>query len=490
MLKTILRFTPAAAGLCTAVLFVGCEETAKPSCDDSEDECAEDADKVSSTDGGKKPDAGKGRDASVKVDAGSEKPIDSGTVTAAKLYLPCDVKPIVEAKCAGECHVSDGFGPMPLVTAADFQTTTADKQKMSAYVLEKINDPDPDNVMPPPHVEPLTADEKSKLTAWLQKGALGSDKASCETDPVETPDAGGPVVDPTKPSDELTDEELDCYKMVAHSGDNKTPFTIGSGTDAYFAFTFAAPWKEDAYGIVMRTVIDNKKALHHWLLFQDLAPGVPGGGVPQIGAHPTGQLIAAWAPGAINMDFRTYKKDVGLELPASTTYTLEMHYNTPDPAAKDMSGVEVCVAKKANKPKNIAAYSWLGYDNTGFPSTNWTGTCRPQSREPIQIVAFMPHMHLAGKHMKGTVLRKDGTQQVVHDKPFSFDFQVSYPADVVINPGDSIRTDCTYSEPKAFGQPTSAEMCYLFAMAYPKGALASGDIWGGIAHGASSCLGQ
>ena len=42
---------------------------------------------------------------------------------------------------------------------------------------------------------------------------------------------------------------------------------------------------------------------------------------------------------------------------------------------------------------------------------------------------------------------------------------------VVGLPGDTITTDCTYSEPQTFGEGTAQEMCYLFTMAYPKGAL-------------------
>jgi hypothetical protein len=90
----------------------------------------------------------------------------------------------------------------------------------------------------------------------------------------------------------------------------------------------------------------------------------------------------------------------------------------------------------------------------------------------------------------GTVNRANGTKEVVHDAPFDFNYQRSYAVDVVLNPGDSLTTDCRYSEPAVFGQPTDQEMCYLFSMAYPKGALASPDAWGTIAHGSSSCLGM
>jgi hypothetical protein len=76
-------------------------------------------------------------------------------------------------------------------------------------------------------------------------------------------------------------------------------------------------------------------------------------------------------------------------------------------------------------------------------------------------------MHLEGTHMKITVKRANGTSEVLHDKPFDFAYERLYQTDLI--------TD---------------EMCYVFTMAYPKGALVAPDLWGGFAHGGTSCFGQ
>ena len=99
-------------------------------------------------------------------------------------------------------------------------------------------------------------------------------------------------------------------------------------------------------------------------------------------------------------------------------------------------------------------------------------------------------MHLTGTHMKGVINRKDGTTEILSDEDFDFNYQVSYPKDVTLMPGDTITTTCTYNTPQTFGEGTTAEMCYLFTLAYPQGALADGQAWGSTAHGGSSCLGQ
>lgn len=286
-----------------------------------------------------------------------------------------------------------------------------------------------------------------------------------------------------------TDDELECFKLVAHDGSLEGQYAVGIASDAYFNFTFAAPWKSVAYGISFKPIIDNSDVIHHWLLFQDDVPGVPGAIISSIGAHPAGQLLTGWAPGGDTIDFRDANASVGLELPGDgTTYTMEFHYNSSDPTALDASGVEICVQRE--KPKNLAGLSWLGYDQLLIPAAKWTGTCIPLSEEPIHILAVTPHMHVEGRHMKATINRKDGTTEALHDEKFDFDFQKTYIKNATLMPGDTITTECTFAKPMSFGTQTSAEMCYLFTMAYPKGALRGLDLWGTFAHGGSSCLGM
>jgi hypothetical protein len=114
----------------------------------------------------------------------------------------------------------------------------------------------------------------------------------------------------------------------------------------------------------------------------------------------------------------------------------------------------------------------------------------PHALEPIHITHAQPHMHLQGIHMKATINRVGGQREILHDEPFDFNYQRSYKKNVTLMPGDTVTTECTYSKPALFGQPTNFEMCYLFTTAYPKGALQGPDLWGTVAHGTSSCLGM
>jgi hypothetical protein len=430
-----------------------------------------------STPGGNGGNAGGLSDASVPVDSG---------VAASGRGLPCNVQKIVDAKCAATCHTDPPQGTfMALKTHAQFHAAgTSDKSKQY-WELAKTRVGAATNPMPPVISPELTADEKTTLTAWLNQGAPASTEACAAA-----PDAGTPddiyKVDTTG---------LECYQFLAHAqGDKKAKFKVGAVTDAYYNFGFQAPWTGLVYGIVVRPIIDNAKAIHHWLIYRE---NVADGSIAKtIGQHPNGELIHGWAPGGPPMDFRKHG-DVGFELPAST-YAVEFHYNSADANALDASGVELCVQK--NPPKEIASMSWIGYDQGGTVSyatgvcfeqaTNWTGTCAPQYKEPIHLLFMNPHLHQTGRHLKSVIMGVDGKARTLHDKPFDFNYQLSYETNEVLMPGEKIVTTCTFSEPKCAGQSTNQEMCYLFTYAYPKHALTDNGAEGKFMHGEGVCLGQ
>jgi hypothetical protein len=73
----------------------------------------------------------------------------------------------------------------------------------------------------------------------------------------------------------------------------------------------------------------------------------------------------------------------------------------------------------------------------------------------------------------------------MHDMPFQFGEQGSYALDpeVIVNTGDVITTTCTFTNKTnkniSFGESTESEMCFNFAVYYPKGAFSCGGFGGG-----------
>jgi cytochrome c5 len=412
--------------------------------------------------------------------------------SAAGTGMPCDVATIVQTRCV-LCHAETPQfnAPMSLVDAADFSAQAPiSSGTVSEAALRRIS-PDAARPMPPAGtVNPLSDSERATLQNWLQSGATAFGGECTGTGTGAGPGDG--LLPPPPPSGSSLepyqgwdDGDVECYPLVAHAEGNKQqPYKVGTVVDGYFGFAFAPPWGEGTrYVRAFRSVINNSQVLHHWLLFNQAGAVVDGQISPQLGAHPDGELLHGWAPGGNDA---YYTPQVGVELEAGRGFLLELHYNSNDANAADASGVEICVTK--TKPQNIALLSWLGTD--AISGTTSSGVCRPKATQPIKIISGSPHMHLKGRHMKVTVHRANGTNEVVHDEAFDFENQRNYAEDITINPGDTIETVCNYSAPSRFGKGTNDEMCYWFAQSYPAGALADGAFVGTLVHGTNSCLGQ
>lgn len=302
-------------------------------------------------------------------------------------------------------------------------------------------------------------------TQMGMQGPVAGSGGSFDDEPL--PPAGEPPIDVG--SAPPLDEGCSVYEFRAHGeavvGD-ESPYPVGVAKDSYMNFTFNAPWDKTVYAKSLRPLIDNDEVLHHYLVYKNPAMEPTAVSIsPSSAVHSGSETLAGWLPGT--GDF-VMPEGVAMALPV-TSFTLEVHYNSTDPGAMDRSGVAICVTE--DPPVNLAEMSWLG-TNQIFGTTA-TGTCKPPTNEPVHILSIIPHMHLKGSHFKAVINRLDGQQEILHDAPFDFYSQLNYDKDVVVMPGESITTTCTYSEFASFGTGTEEEMCYLFTVAYPTGALST-----------------
>ena len=305
--------------------------------------------------------------------------------------------------------------------------------------------------------------------------------SACDDEPLP-PESSAPT-DPNAPFScaDIGGKEI---RFLAHEdGIENVPFKVGRARDAYYNFTFRAPWTRPVYAKIVAPVIDNDQVLHHWLFYKNDSSADGHLRVEESsGAHLQGELVNGWAPGGST---HYYENDVGRVLEPGW-YNLEVHYNSNDRNAEDRSGIYLCYVEE--KPKNIAELVWLGKDQLTRERV-WTGECEPRGPFPIHILSVTPHMHVDGRWMKAVINRADGTKEILHDQPFNFDAQVTwdFKEDVLLYRGDTITTTCTYARPQRFGTGTEDEMCYLYTTAWPEKALRSSSLIG-IIHGPNTCL--
>lgn len=388
--------------------------------------------------------------APVLPDAGTnpDTPPPPSPVDTSSLW--CNARAVLQTRCQ-TCHGSEPAGaPMSLVTHADTQkASTIDKTK-TIFELIKLRVHDTARPMPPVAQGPLTAQELGALDLWLNAGAPAG---TCATPDEQAP----PPSAEFKWPDECTPDRI--YKVQAHQ--NGQPYNVPANWESNVSISIPVPWagkvSGDVQAVAIRPLTNNKRVVHHWILFAGAL-----------------EFITSWSPGKPP---EVFPPDVGVYLPSSGTFSLNMHYYNQgnSKAEKDSSGAEICLASKL-RPKT-ATTNMFGPFLFTVPSgmSETSETCTQIGLEPVTLITSSPHMHKTGVGGKFEIIRATGEVEVLEDTPFDQEDQHVTPINVVLNSGDQVRTTCRFNNPsalpKSFGQSTDDEMCFNFSRYYPMGAL-------------------
>lgn len=277
-----------------------------------------------------------------------------------------------------------------------------------------------------------------------------------------------------------------CYELAVHnesSPADASPFLVPLA-ESYSELVYDVPWPAGSVATRIGVQLGaHDVAVHAWLF--DAEPGWPHG---QVNHNVTGTLlgtdaalIAPWSAGECSYE---PPSTIGLRLPdpgSERRLVAQWHYDnqTGSPRA-DASKIIVCVEPAG--ARTVAAYTVLGTEDLNRPigippgaTTQYGEGCLNETDAPISLVAIAPHMHRIGESARVVIEQAAGGETVVHDEPFAFGAYRHHPVDAVLNPGDRLYTECAYNNTTmgsvGFGQPTTSEMCYAFALSYPVGAL-------------------
>jgi hypothetical protein len=372
----------------------------------------------------------------------------------------CGVKDTFASRCTA-CH--DGKktagAPMALKTYADLQAPAVSDKSKKVFQMVAVRIHDSAKPMPPQ--QKLTSDELSSIDQWIAAGAPEGSDPTCSKTPASDTAAASGATDADWPSN--------CdgiYKILSHGdGGDKTPFTVPAGQEIHPKVSIPAPWGDvPAQAIAWRSITDNSKVLHHWILYGSQR-----------------EFLTGWAPGKDKSI--PLPEDVGMNMPGGML-TLDLHYNnlTGTTDENDNSGVELCIVKGEHlRPKTATVYQGFSTFQINIPAHavdfDVTTTCAVNTTEPVTLLSSSAHAHTNATHMKFTLERASGETIVLHDAPFDFYEQGVDPLDMplTLNTGDKVTTTCTYSNKTdkavTFGENTGNEMCFNFAVYYPLKAL-------------------
>lgn len=367
---------------------------------------------------------------------------------------------------------------------------------------------------PSPTSTDLAASDPTPTTA--NEPPLGPTAPSTPTAPPPAPTsnvAANPHASPTDGADPdgsapeqapIDDWPADCdyrYTIRAHAPDGDRAFEVSPDAEYTMAFFSKPPWQgSEVQFVKARPLVDNGRILHHWTLYavndgslrDGEVRGGPGQPTPLKGV---GEQYVIGGTRGTTEDLEL-PADVGLRVPSgpNVMQRLEVHYvNYGNDPALDASGFEVCMTAH-KRPKEAAAH-WLGTLLINVPASadgEVTTTCHPLNQaQPVHIMSVAPHMHQAGIHATMVIERGDGTHETLIDQPYDFQHQEAYTVpedrsapDVVIEPGDAIRSTCRYRNendtPLLFGERSIDEMCFMVVFAWPTGHLVNGSLLGGL----------
>jgi hypothetical protein len=373
---------------------------------------------------------------------------------------------VVGRRCS-ICHADPPvFGaPVPLMKRAHFEAASLLEpgKKIHETMKARLNSGDGDLRMPADR--PLDAADLDTLNAWLDGGRPSTGACDAVEARAQVSDVAGVENLPCEPETWVvaTDGAEDGYAVPAQ-------------TDKYFCFGKRLDATKARQLVAGSPVLDSG-LIHHMILYVDNEP------FPE-GPHTCNDMdnsavpVMMWGPGAGNL---ALPGDVGLKLPRGTVqFVLEVHYNNALllPGKRDRSGFAVCTTDSLRAKE--AAISTLGTLDFTIPaggSLSLENTCAADFTEPVHILGSAPHMHEIGRSMKSVIVRgHDGSEEVLVDVPYwSFDNQRGYAVNRVLEPGDKIRTRCTWENPTGypvhFGGRTQDEMCFNFVLYYPAGLL-------------------
>ena len=424
---------------------------------------------------------------------GSRMPASSSAKPAKPTYHR-DVKPILDARCAG-CHYSGGIAPFALQTYA--QARRARSLIAHAVGMKHMPPWFADSRVRAYKYDPtLTAAQIRTITRWAATGAARGDAAR----------PGRPLPSTTPPAIRA---DVQLPMPAAY-----TP-SVRNGRDDYRCFVL--PWSRSASTFMtgFNVLPGFAKEVHHMIVFlarpadaatvdawerADSTSGYSCYGGPSLTGSDQipANFLAGWVPGSGGT---VLPEGTGVEIVPGSRLILQVHYNLDNVRpAPDRSTVEFQLADSVAKRGTyvpLVDFRWLAFRQTfriqaGRKRNVHTVTLDPRPFLPIvgaridvsngfTIHSVLHHMHLLGKRGDIALVRANGRRVPllsIRDWHFHWQREYQLARPETFRPGDQLSLRCEHDNTAAnqpvvngrrqrprtifWGENSTDEMCISF----------------------------
>jgi peroxiredoxin len=328
-----------------------------------------------------------------------------------------EISRIIQKNCQ-ECHRPGQIGPMPLLT----HTSVAALADTIREVIEEKR-------MPPWRADPrfgkfandrsMSQQDRNTLIAWLDDGCPKGDDEDLPP-PAKYPE-GWVIGQPDA--------------IFTMSKAYQVPAEAPKGGIPYQYFEVNTNFKEDKWVTRSEARPGAASVVHHIVVFV-LYPGMDFH--PKM---PEAPILAGEAPG--DMPLMLPEGSAKL-IPKNSKLIFQMHYTPNGLAAQDRSQVGLIFAKE---PPKQTVFS-LAVANMKFDIPPGADSYKVESewRFPVnvQILSFMPHMHLRGKDFLYEAVYPDGRRETLLSVPnYNFNWQSVYRLEKPLQLAKGTKLYCT-----------------------------------------------
>lgn len=376
---------------------------------------------------------------------------ESSADTKKAVTFSKDVAPIFFKNCA-ECHRPNDIAPMSLITFKE-------SRPWARSIKEKVVNREMPPWSPDPKYGDFSNDHRlaqkdiDTIVAWVDQGAKEGNPKDLPQQPAFIKD-GWQIGKP------------DAVFSMAEEWS-----VVPGAPDNYINFFIPTNFKEDRWIQAAEVRPGNRKVVHHVIAFmmtaeqaakrQQTANGQRSANPNSVmyldgtlrrtkmdaavtdnsceqaagnrragsgGEEGNGALLVGFAPG---MGPSVFTPGIAKKVPAGAVLMFQMHYSafrgSLDKAEKDRTSVGVIFAKEPPE-KTVVTF---GVANTMFKipagaDNHEVVACQTAPRD-LDVISYMPHMHLRGKDMKYEVIYPDGRRETLLWVPkFNFNWQLQY----------------------------------------------------------------